>query len=564
MSQVTIATCQFTSGNDTGANLRRMVGLVDDAADAGADLVVFQEFCNHPALYASPDHVWQSALSEDDEFLRVLKAKAAERSIHLSFNATVRSDWPLVIDQNFLLSDEGEVILTSHKQVLMGSERDHFVPGTREAGVVDTRFGRVGIMSCMEGLIPENPRVLAVKGAQLILNSLSSNGLDEAHTHIPVRAAENGVFVVSANRAGPLVDPVDLDALTAKNGIDKSKLVGGGESQVVDPRGVSLVRAKAHVDDMAMTTVDLSLAGGDGLLTQRRPDLYGALVAPVESHEETLAGRTDAGPVTLAVGGPGRGVVGEAALEAVVTWLEGLAVDLAVLPELFAWDVTSLRGGAAVDPGFVEKVLVTLGEVAARRGLHVVAGVPGASGAGTSNATVLVTPTGARTWYHQVHVHPDDRGWAAAGTEFVTADLPFGRIGLLTGHDLVFPEAARILTLAGADLLVLPGGWRHGWEHRLVAPERSAENHVAVVVAARADSVEPTGHAVLSTPTTYQFPITGEVNMPERHAAELGTPLVAEIDLRASRDKLLMRRTDLLADRQPALYAALADPLPVR
>ncbi len=106
-------------------------------------------------------------------------------------------------------------------------------------GVNDHELGRIGLLSCMDGLIPETARVLAVKGADIILNSLCSNGLDEAHTHIPARAAENGVYVIAANRIGDMVQGADLQRLIDAAGMDREKVKGAGESQLKDlPQGM--------------------------------------------------------------------------------------------------------------------------------------------------------------------------------------------------------------------------------------------------------------------------------------------------------------------------------------
>ena len=82
-----------------------------------------------------------------------------------------------------------EIVATSDKQVLMGGERLHIAEGVDHSPVVDTPFGRVGMYSCMDGVIFETPRMLAVRGAQLLLNSLNSFALDEAALHVPVRAS---------------------------------------------------------------------------------------------------------------------------------------------------------------------------------------------------------------------------------------------------------------------------------------------------------------------------------------------------------------------------------------
>ena len=87
----------------------------------------------------------------------------------------------------------------------MGAENDHLDPGTEIGPVVDTPLGRLGMYACMEGVINEVTRGMALRGAQVLLNSLNSFALDEADLHIPVRAAENQVWVVAANKVGPLL-----------------------------------------------------------------------------------------------------------------------------------------------------------------------------------------------------------------------------------------------------------------------------------------------------------------------------------------------------------------------
>src|SRR6266481_4116980 len=98
--------------------------------------------------------------------------------------------------------------------------------------------------------------------------------------------------------------------------------------------------------------------------------------------------------------------------------------------------------------------------------------------------------------YHIAHLMIDDQGEIRAryrhvlpGDELMTADAPFGRIGLLICSELFVPELSRILMLRGADLIVAPGGGVHGptrtrlqetW--RAVARARAAENLLYVAV----------------------------------------------------------------------------------
>ena len=125
----------------------------------------------------------------------------------------------VVDDRDAVIGPDGEVLAVSDKQVLMGSERDHLDPATERSTVLHTPFGRVGLYSCMDGVINETPRMLAVEGAQLLLNSLNSFALDEASLHIPVRAVENRVWVVAANKVGPLVPERSIAAVAERVGV---------------------------------------------------------------------------------------------------------------------------------------------------------------------------------------------------------------------------------------------------------------------------------------------------------------------------------------------------------
>src|SRR5437868_976030 len=83
-------------------------------------------------------------------------------------------------------------------------------------------------------------RALALRGAQILCNSLNSFALDEGSLHIPVRAAENRVFVVAANKIGALIPEALLEPVSAQTGIPVRFLSGAGDSQIVAPDGTVL------------------------------------------------------------------------------------------------------------------------------------------------------------------------------------------------------------------------------------------------------------------------------------------------------------------------------------
>ena len=78
------------------------------------------------------------------------------------------------------------------------------------------------------------------------------------------------------------------------------------------------------------------------------------------------------------------------------------------------------------------------------------------------NTALLVGPEGLVGSYRKVHLSMDDRAWASPGDGgFPVFDIPAGRVGLLVGHDAMFPEAARAFGVKGADLICVPAALKY-------------------------------------------------------------------------------------------------------
>lgn len=177
-------------------------------------------------------------------------------------------------------------------------------------------------------------------------------------------------------------------------------------------------------------------------------------------------------------------------------------VDLVMLPEASQADFGPgdrplTEVAEPLDGPFVQM----LGELARNAEAPVVAGmferVPDAL---PFNTLVVVDPSGAIvTTYRKTHLYDafgdrESDQLSAGEAQAVTFDLagrdeaPI-RVGLMTCYDLRFPEQARALVDAGADLLVVPAAWLRGpnkelhWTTLLAA--RAIENTVPVAGVAK-------------------------------------------------------------------------------
>jgi predicted amidohydrolase len=75
------------------------------------------------------------------------------------------------------------------------------------------------------------------------------------------------------------------------------------------------------------------------------------------------------------------------------------------------------------------------------------------------NAAVCLTGDGVLGRHRKVHLPAGEDVAYAPGDRFEAFDTPVGRIGLLIDYDKTFPEAARTLSLGGAQILACLSAW---------------------------------------------------------------------------------------------------------
>lgn len=105
-----------------------------------------------------------------------------------------------------------------------------------------------------------------------------------------------------------------------------------------------------------------------------------------------------------------------------------------------------------------------------------------------SNSAVLVGPDGELVGsYSKLHLRGEERMAFREGFKIPVFETEIGRLGLMLGWDLAFPEVARSLTLDGAELVCVLANWESGQmdEWRTYVKARAYENASYVVASNR-------------------------------------------------------------------------------
>ena len=207
--KVTIAAVQPLGhhGEEEYRNQELALQYVDIAAAQGAQLICFPE--GYPGPYSGP---MDSMGKLRETPIESLCQKAKEKGVYiyagcLEENREIEDTFYLC---HKLISPEGKILANYRRThpmhplanaAFMGG-RKHVLPG-EELIVADTEIGRLGLCICSEIWAPEVPRVLALKGAQIILapgagspGPIRTRLRDNWHCIARARAIENALYIV--------------------------------------------------------------------------------------------------------------------------------------------------------------------------------------------------------------------------------------------------------------------------------------------------------------------------------------------------------------------------------
>ena len=541
-------------------NIALMTAYVEDAVRQGAELVVLPECMDTGYLFDSAEHCAELAETiADSPFVSAMAGLCKKHNIFIASGITEK-DGDKIFNTGLMLDRSGEVAVHYHKQFLATHDQNWFEFGERGCPVADTDIGRIGLLICFDGRIPEIARSLALQGAEVLVDMANFFAMDQAEMWGPARAYENGVWLVAATKAG----------------YERSIYYPGG-SMIADPEGRVVKMIPYDTHGIAVADINLNAArhkriyASNNKIADRRPDTYTNLSTP---YDETPVSRVAQQPIVPAdsttkvaavqihVAKSGFGLP-ETGAEDVFDMLDHaakLGVKILSLPEYALcaqWLPDAERAAQSADayPGYLEKAK----EITGRYGcLIALPGVVKESGK-LSPATTLVGPDGVIGCYKKVHLTAEEEAWAAPGTEFEVFETPFGRVGVMMGYDGVFPEASRCLGIAAADIILWPASLRDAYEREWLTVPRAADNRVALVLTNRLDCPYPGGSLVV--------PPTGsphwDINVVAPKSMTMGAVMPAFIDLAVCRQKQMIPKVDMFANRLTASYAQLVAPAPM-
>lgn len=282
---VSLGLIQMKVSRNVAENVAKAEALVRDAAAKGAKIILLPElFENHYFCQLEREEYfsWANPI-EGHPFLSKFQKLAQELSVVLpvSFFETAGQAY---YNSLILYDADGKALSVYRKSHIPDGpgyeEKYYFNSGDSGFKTWNTRYGRIGVGICWDQWFPECARIMALKGADLLLypTAIGSEPAGEVETpNTPDmwqramigHAVSNSCYVGAANRIG-------------KETFESSSCDFYGHSFLSDYRGDKLIEEKADFEGSLVAPIDLEAArkfrAGMGFFRDRRPELYKALL----------------------------------------------------------------------------------------------------------------------------------------------------------------------------------------------------------------------------------------------------------------------------------------------
>lgn len=283
-----IGLVQQANTADIQGNVERLKANIRRAATEGAELVVLQEL--HNGLYfcqTEDTRLFDLAEPIPGPSTETFGELARELGIVLVLSLFERRAPGLYHNTAVVLERDGSIAGKYRKMHIPDDpayyEKFYFTPGDLGFEPIDTSVGRLGVLVCWDQWYPEAARLMAMRGADLLIYPTAigweSSDTDEEKARqlgawVTVQrghAVANGLPVVSVNRVGHEPDPSGQT-----NGIRF-----WGNSFVAGPQGELL--AELPNDEEKVRVVEVDMARSENVrrwwpfFRDRRIDAFGGL-----------------------------------------------------------------------------------------------------------------------------------------------------------------------------------------------------------------------------------------------------------------------------------------------
>jgi 5-aminopentanamidase len=259
---------------DLAGNIDRATAAIRAAVDGGAAIVVLPELTTSGYVFTDRQEARSLAIGPDDPVFERWAAMLGDAVLVVGF--AEEGEDRLLFNSAAVIDGAG-VRAVYRKVHLWDLEKRVFTAGRQQPALVETPYGRIGLMICFDLEFPEWTRIAALQGADLLV----------VPANWPVQPRPDGGAVPEVQVAAATARLNHMAVVVAdRQGTERGVEWAGGTHVVGADGGILAVVGPG--DGVAWADVDLPASRDKrqatlvDLLADRRPDLYGPLLDPVD------------------------------------------------------------------------------------------------------------------------------------------------------------------------------------------------------------------------------------------------------------------------------------------
>jgi N-carbamoylputrescine amidase len=214
-----VALIQMSCGADPARNVRTAIDQIARAARGGAKLICLPELFRSLYFCQKQDYkCFQLAEPIPGPTTQLLSTAAKKHKITLVSSLFEKRAGGLYHNTAVVFGPNGKILGTYRKMHIPDdpgfNEKFYFTPGDTGFQPIDTPVGRLGILVCWDQWYPEAARLMALRGAQILIyptaigwargekKDICQTQRSAWQTIQRSHAIANGLFVLSINRTG--------------------------------------------------------------------------------------------------------------------------------------------------------------------------------------------------------------------------------------------------------------------------------------------------------------------------------------------------------------------------
>lgn len=497
---------------------RQILDMIAEACEKGAELIILPE-CAYPSYYIGNDRkAFTRSMGHLPEVIGAISEQALKQGVYIA-SGFLAMENDRLYNLGILWGPDGKEIGRVRKSNMWHFDSKYVGYG-KEYEVFDTAIGKIGMIICADGRAPEISRILALKGAEILIDmaNLVTSGKDPAKLSnpqveymLPARAKENGLWILMADKVG----------------IEAGTVLNTGLSCIIDPYGTILHKASSDKPEILMG--DIELGDNKPSITSRKPELYGSIIVPTDELpvSSTVSENISAGNRDIFC--------------SVARFLYSSASEYMERAEYFTSMLEDQGSSLIMLPALTENIPISevqsrLQKVLLSPEVLVVLSGYTANEEGNRRTAVAFTSEGTRGCFYSNH----GRSFPVS-YPLVPIKTHLGNVAVMFDEEGHIPEVARCFMLEGTDIL-LWSDIENDPLSEIMARTRASENRIFVI---RSENDPSEGYGCIIAPSGQIVAAT----IPGMDHAVSSLLLKA-----AARSKTVVPGTDVVKGRRPELY----------